>query len=179
MSEFFIDKQTTKPAPRMRRIYIDKYVGRIERSDLYLVKLILKDGTVHENLEPKRLFPFNNPDMYITLLNSDEREVGFVRDLAELDADSVKALRECFAEYYMIPKVTKLVNAEEKFGSIQWWVETDRGAISFRIRSRHSDIKKLYGSNRVILRDSNDNRYEIEDYTKLDAHSVRLLFPYL
>lgn len=163
----------------MRRIYVDKYTGHIERTDLYLVKLTLKDGTVHEDLEPKRLFPLNNPDMYITLLNREEREVGFVRDLAELDEASADVLRACFAEYYMIPKVTRLLEAEEKFGSIKWRVMTDRGEISFRIRSRHSDIKKMYGSNRVIIRDSNDNRYEIEDYTKMDAHSVRLLFPYL
>ena len=163
----------------MRRIYVDKYVGKIERTDLYLVKLTLKDGTVHENLEPRRLFPLNNPDMYITLLDSNEKELGFVRDLLELDEDSANVLRECFAEYYMIPKITRLIAAEEKFGSINWSVATDRGDISFQVRNRHSDIKKLYGSNRVIIRDSNDNRYEIEDYTKLDSHSLRLLFSYL
>ena len=163
----------------MARIYIDKYTARLERTDLYLVKMIMKDGTVHEDLEPRRLFPFTNPDMYITLLNKDEREVGFVRDLKELDGESVKALEACFAEYYMIPRITKVISCEEKFGSIKWEVETDRGPVKFRIRSRHSDIKKLYGSNRVIVRDSNDNRYEIPDYTALDAHSIRMLFSYL
>ena len=34
-------------------------------------------------------------------------------------------------------------------------------------------------SNRVIIRDANDNRYEIPDYTALDAHSKHLLFSYL
>lgn len=163
----------------MARIYIDRYTARLERTDLYLVKMTMKDGTVYEDLEPRRLFPFTNPDMYITLLNKDEREVGFVRDLKELDRDSVKALEACFAEYYMIPRITKVISCEEKFGSIKWEVETDRGPVKFRIRSRHSDIKKLYGSNRVIVRDSNDNRYEIPDYTALDAHSIRMLFSYL
>ena len=163
----------------MSRIYVDKYVGTLERTDLYLVKLTLKDGTVYEDLEPRRLFPFNNPNMYITLLNKDEREVGFVRDLAELDDASVKALKACFAEYYMIPKITRVVLCEEKFGSIKWEVETDRGPVKFRIRSRHSDIKKLYGTNRIIVRDTNDNRYEIPDYTALDKHSIAMLFSYL
>jgi hypothetical protein len=86
----------------MARIYIDKYVGTLARTDLYLVKLTMKDGTVYEDLEPRRLFPFTNPNMYITLLNKDEREVGFVRDLSELDEPSVKALEACFAEYYLI-----------------------------------------------------------------------------
>jgi hypothetical protein len=30
----------------------------------------------------------------------------------------------------------------------------------------------------MIIRDSNDNRYEIPDHTKLDAHSQRLLFSF-
>ena len=163
----------------MGRIYIDKYVGTLERTDLSFVKLTLKDGTVHENLEPRRLFPFTNPNMYITLLDKDERELGFVRDLKELDDASVKALEDCFAEYYLIPRITRILLCEEKFGSIKWEVETDRGSIAFRIRSRHSDIKKLYGTNRIIVRDTNDNRYEIPDYTKLDAHSLHMLFSYL
>lgn len=162
-----------------RRIYIDKYVGTLSRTDLYLVRLTLKDGTVHEDLEPRRLFPFTNPDMYITLLNKDEREVGFVRDLSELDEPSVQALRECFEEYYLIPKITRLLLCEEKFGSIKWAVETDRGPVTFRIRSRHSDIKKLHGSNRILVRDTNDNRYEIPDYTALDSKSIHMLFSYL
>ena len=163
----------------MARIYIDKYVGTLERTDLYFVKLTLKDGTVYENLEPRRLFPFNNPNMFITLLNDEEREVGFVRDLSELDEASVEALNACFEEYYMIPRISRLVACVEKFGSLKWTVETDRGEVSFRIRNRNSDIKRLWGTNRVIVRDSNDNRYEIPDINKLDAHSTRLLFSYL
>ena len=72
----------------MSRIYVDKYTGRIERTDLYLVRLTMKDGTVYEDLEPRMLFPYTNHTMFITLLNSDERELGFVRDLDELDEDS-------------------------------------------------------------------------------------------
>jgi len=163
----------------MGRIYVDQYTGRIERTDIYLVRLILRDGTVIENLEPRRLFPVTNESMFITLLDQDEREVAFVRDLDEVDEESERALLECFNEYYMIPRITALLECTEKFGSLKWKVETDRGIISFRIRNRHSDIKNFYGTKRVFVRDSNDNRYEIKDYTALDAHSQRLLFSYL
>lgn len=163
----------------MRRIYVDRYTGRLERADVYRVRLILRDGSVIENLEPRRLFPFSNQSMYITLLDENEREVALIRDFEELDDSSRGAIEECFAEYYMIPQIVRLVNSIEKFGSLKWEVETDRGKVSFRIRNRHSDIKSFYGTGRVIIRDSNDNRYEIKDYTKLDAHSRRLLFSYL
>ena len=163
----------------MGRIYIDQYTGKIKRSDIYLVTLTLKDGTVIENLEPRRLFPVTNAEMFITLLDHDEKEVAFVRDLQELDPASADELRKCFKEYYRIPKVTKLLESDEKFGSLTWKVETDRGTVSFRIRNRHSDIKQMGKSGRVIIRDANDNRYEIPDYTALDAHSKHLLFSYL
>ena len=163
----------------MSRIYVDRYTARIERTDIYLVRLTLKDGTVVEDLEPRRLFPFSDPNMYITLLDDKEQEVGFVRDLTEIDDDSRKALEECFAEYYMIPKISALLESVDKFGSLNWVVETDRGRVAFQIRNRHSDIKQMGRSNRVIIRDANDNRYEIPDYTALDAHSKHLLFSYL
>ena len=163
----------------MGRIYIDRYTGKIERTDLYLVRLTLQDGTVYENLEPRMLFPFTNHEMYITLLNKDEREVGFVRDLEEVDDASRQALEECFREYYLIPKISRLIDCEDKFGTLKWTVETDRGVITFQIRNRHSDIKHLWGTKRVIIRDSNDNRYEIPDHTVMDAHSNRILFSYL
>lgn len=163
----------------MGRIYVDKYTGRLEKSDMYLVRLILKDGTVYDNLEPRMLFPFTNHTMFISLLNADEREVGFVRSLTEIDEDSRKALEACFREYYMIPKISRVINCEDKFGTLKWTVDTDRGVITFQIKNRHSDIKNLRGTARIIIRDSNDNRYEIPDYTVLDAHSNRMLFSYL
>lgn len=163
----------------MKRLYVDRYTGSLERTDLYYVRLTLKDGTVYEDLEPRMLFPLTNQTMYITLLNKEEREVALVRDMKELDEDSIRALQDCFAEYYMIPRITRLVSCEDKFGKLKWVVDTDRGRVEFSIQNRHSDIKLLYGTGRVLVRDSNDNRYEIVDYTKLDAHSNALLFAYL
>ena len=163
----------------MGRIYIDRYTGKIERVDLYRVRLTLKDGTVYENLEPKKLFPFSNSTQYITLISSEEKEIGFVRDLEEIDDDSRKALEECFHEYYMIPKIQKVLDCEDKFGNLKWTVDTDRGVITFQIRNRQSDIKTLHGTHRVLVRDSNDNRYEIPDYSVLDKRSLHLLFSYL
>jgi hypothetical protein len=158
----------------MGRIYIDKYTGKLERTDLYFVRLTLKDGTVYENLEPRKLFPITNHTMYITLLDSHEKELGFVRDLEEIDEDSRRALEECFEEYYMIPKILSMINITEKFGVITWTCVTDRGTRSFTIKNRHSDIKMLYDG-RVLVRDSNDNRYEIDDVAAMDKKSRKML----
>lgn len=162
----------------MARIYIDRYTARITRKDLYTVTLTLRDGTVIDDLEPRRLFPVSGSDQYITLLDKNEKEVGLVRDFAELDEASEEALRDCFAEFYRIPKITALLHSEEEFGTLTWRVETDFGEVTFRIRNRHSDIK-LLKSGRVLVRDASDNRYEIPDYNKLDKRSRHLLFSYI
>ena len=155
----------------MARIYVDKDNGRIERTDMYLVKLTLNDGTVIEDLEPRRLFPHTNTLQYVTLLNNKEKEVALIKELKDLDKDSRKALEDCFTEYYMIPKISRVLHVEDKFGALKMTVMTDRGEISFRIRNRHSDIKMLHRNGRVLIRDSDDNRYVIDDYRQLDAHS--------
>lgn len=159
----------------MGRKYIDKYTGKLERTDLYLLRLTLKNGEVIEDLEPRKLFPITNHTMYISLLDSHEKEIGFVRDLAELDEDSKHAIEECFKEYYMIPKIIRIISCSEKYGTLKWEVETDRGHITFNITDRMRNIKTLPGTKRVIIRDSSDNRYEIPDYDAMDAHSTHIL----
>lgn len=162
----------------MARFYVDRYTAKIEQTDRYLVRLVKKDGTVTENLEPRQLFPLSNTEMYITLLDENECEVALVRDLAELDAESAKALRECFSEHYRIPQITAVLSTEEKFGKLTFEVMTNYGKTSFTIRSRHTDIKSTK-EGRILMRDTDDNRYEVDDWHKMDAHSRHLLFSYL
>lgn len=163
----------------MDRIYVDKTTGRIERTDLYLVKLIMNDGTVIENLEPRRLFPLSDTEHYITLLNSLEKEVAIIRDINNLDAVSRQGLEDCFREFYMIPKITQVIGISDKYGTLTMTVMTDRGEIEFRIRNRHSDIKGMSGAKRIIIRDADDNRYEIPNFAELDSKSRHLLFSYV
>ena len=163
----------------MARIYIDKYTASIERTDLIHVRVIMKDGRVFENLVPRRLFPISNRDAYISLIDEKECEVAFVRGLDEIDEASARAIVGCFEEYYMIPKILRVIAVEDQFGVLKWTVETDCGTVKFGIRNRNSDIKHLGCDTHILIRDSNDNRYEIPDTSKLDKHSLHLLFSYL
>ncbi len=139
-----------------------------------LVTLILSDGTVYEALEPRRLFPVNKPDEYITLLNSDNKEVAIIRKVDNLNSESRKTIRHSLNDYYLVPVITRIISTSEKYGTLHWCVETDRGIKEFDIRNRNSDIK-VHDNGHIRVRDSDDNRYVIDDYNKLDAHSKKLL----
>lgn len=158
----------------MPRIFLtDK--DKIAECENNLVTLTLEDGTVHERLEPRRLFPVSRENEYITLLDEEGVEVAVIRKLSELSAESREAIKFGLDDYYLIPHITKIISKQEKYGTLRWTVETDRGIKSFDIRNRNHDIR-VYKDGKVRVRDADDNRYTIDDYRKMDSASrARLL----
>ena len=155
-------------------LFIDGPEARITRTGETEVTLELFSGETYEGLEPRRLFPMSGLTRYITLLDGELKEKAIIRKLEDLDEASRRAIEECLEEYYMIPKIVEMIDVTEKYGVITWTCRTDRGLRSFRIRSRTNDIKVLYDG-RVLIRDSNDNRYEIDDYRTMDKKSRAIL----
>lgn len=151
-----------------QRIYITAD-DRIEKAENNLVNLYLHTGEEYLSLEPRRLFPVNMHHSFITLL-SDSGEVAVIREISDLSKESAKIIKESLDDYYLVPTITKIISTSDKYGTLRWTVETDRGVRSFDIRNRNHDIK-VSKSGKVRVRDADDNRYVIEDYKKLDAHS--------
>ena len=152
------------------RLYINADEAKITYRGFARVDVLMYDGRSFEDLEPRRLFPLSGLDKYITLLDRDLKEVAMIRDITQLLPESREAVQKCLDEYYMIPKITGIIDRREKNGLLKYKVETNYGVREFDIRNRHSDIKNLYDG-RVLFRDSDDNRYEIPDITKLDKKS--------
>lgn len=157
----------------MARNYIDGGVT-FERHDFVTVNMIMADGSRVCELEPRRLFPVNNEDNYISLLDSDGKEHAIIRSLSSLDKKSRDILREVLSEYYIVPRITEVIEVYEKGSVNRWTVMTDHGQCSFQIKARYTDIK-IYPNGRILVRDTNDNRYEIPDVSKLSKSSMRQL----
>ena len=162
----------------MARFYVEYDMARFHRKDLTLVDMELYDGRKLENLEPRRLFPTTGLEKYIALLDQDGNEQAIIRDLRTLPKEERTTIEDCLREYYLIPKVTAVYRNVEKFGLLTFYVQTDRGDVSIEIRNQNHGIKLLHGC-RVLLRDTNDNRYEIPDLAKLDKHSRQIMNNYL
>ena len=157
----------------MSRIYLSSS-DTIEKFENHLVKLILADGEELCALEPRRLFPVSNADAYITLLDEEGKERAVIRNLSDLKEESAEVIRRSLADYYLVPRILRIISKAEKYGTLRWTVETDRGICAFDIRNRFHDIS-VSRSGFVRVRDANDNRYVIEDCNKLDKHSYALL----
>lgn len=162
----------------MARLYVEYDMARFTRKDITHVDMELYDGRKFENLEPHRLFPLSGLEKYITLLDEEGIERAIIRDLRTLPEQENRIISECLMEYYLIPRVEKINGIEEKYGVVTLDVETDRGHADIEIRNILHGMKFLYGS-RVLLRDGNDNRYEIPDLSMLDKRSRQLIDSYL
>lgn len=57
-----------------------------------------------------------------------------------------------------------------------WTVETDRGEFTFEIVNHIRSLKMFYDK-RILVKDSNDNRYEIPNIYDLDKRSQKLILP--
>jgi len=161
----------------MERIYIDNDMARFVRKDLTVVDMELADGRRFENLEPHRLFPVSVQDQFITLLDENGTEQAVIRNLKTLPKDQREIIEDCLNEYYLIPKILRIRDYRERFDGLTLFAETDKGPKDIDIRILLKGFRM--DGVRVMVRDINDNRYEIPDITRLDNLSRQILGRYI
>ena len=156
--------------------YIEGPEVRFTPNDVVFVDAEFYSGEKFTELEARRMFPITGLRKYISLIDTEGNEIAVIRNIDDLLPDSKAVIEKCLDEYYMIPRITKFIKMSEKFKIWMWTVETDKGIFTFEIRNHITAVKPLY-DNRILIKDANDNRYEIPDYTKLDKKSQKLLMP--
>ena len=158
--------------------YIEGPEVRLTENDKIFVDAEFYTGEKFYELELHRMFPITGLTKYIALMDSEGNEIAVIRDINDLMPESKEVVENCLREYYMIPRITKFIKMSEKFKIWMWTAETDKGICTFEIRNHLTAIKPLYDG-RVLIKDANDNRYEIPDVNVLDKHSKKLKLPKL
>ena len=153
--------------------FLDASHVRIERNAFEELVVQLPDGVTHTKVEPICAFPINETNRYISLIDEESNEIGIIEDIKHLPRASREVLVEELQKRYFMPKITKINSLDGQFGITQWDVETSQGDVEFGVRSRY-DIVTLENG-RVLIKDADGNRYEIENYHKLEPKSLALL----
>ncbi|MBQ8763491.1 MAG: DUF1854 domain-containing protein [Clostridia bacterium] len=160
----------------MSRNFIDGNEIRITVKDKIFCDVEFFTGEKFENLEPRRLFPVSGLSEYITFLDENGEEQFIIRKLDNMEPTQKELLLGCLEEYYRIPKITRLISRSEKHKIWLWNVETDRGVYTFEIIN-HIQSMKMFYDKRILIKDGNDNRYEIPNIYELDKRSQKLILP--
>jgi len=123
-----------------------------------------------------RYFPWSMPDAYVSIRDSDGREVVMLKTLDELEPASRRIVEDELRDKVFNPKILRVHKYTREFGISSMTAETDRGEVIFQFRGR--DDVRVLSATRALFRDVDGNTYEVQDLTRLDPASQRHLHPF-
>ena len=150
---------------------------------LRLFRTHAEDATVRVTIEGDRswrevriarAFPFSDPDRYIGLRDGDDKDIGILTTLNGLDGESRAIIQEELERRYFTPRIERVLTVKEEFGVVTWEVETDRGPRRFLVRNLRDSTFPL-GANRLMMTDTDGNRYEFADVSAVGAKAMTVL----
>ena len=159
----------TQPQTGELRI-LDPRSVRLWREEESLPRMQIADHCCYARVRVVLAFPLSDTRHYLSFVDWNEREIGMVEHLDDLEPETRRIVNEEIRRRYFTPRITRIKRVRWLFGSISFEVETDRGPRSFDIRGRRSNIVAI-GPRRYLLTDMDGNRYEIPDVDKLDPSS--------
>ncbi len=122
-----------------------------------------------EKVTVEPCFPITEFGKYLLLLDEDEEEIGLLKDMRELEEDSMEAVEAELKQQHFVPIITKVHSISREFHLPVWEVETDRGPRRLELKRRR-DVHRLRGG-RMYIRDAGGNGYLIPDIRELDPVS--------
>ena len=125
-----------------------------------------------------RAFPLSAPNRFFSVRDGANREVGMIVDPDELSDENLELVRDEIARRYLIPSVKRILTAKERFGTVDWEMETDRGVCKLTTRNLRENVQRP-APGRILLSDVDGNRYDVRNIDELDLNSQQLLFQHL
>lgn len=154
--------------------YITPSDARFELTPGGFVSLRIGADESYSRVNLHRAFPLSGAMEFISVRDTDSKEIGMIRSLHAFPAHTVVLLEEEINRRYFTPVIQSIKTIKEEFGYSYWDVQTDSGVVRFSVRSGHDSIVEL-GDSRVMITDVDGNRYEIMDISKLDEKSYKKL----
>lgn len=141
------------------------------------LRLTVADDRCWLDVTVVRAFPFSSPDTFWSVRDG-QSEIGLIVDPSRLTSDDRALLEAELARRYLVPAITRIVSAKERFGTVDWTMETDRGVCRFTTRNLREHVQRPTPG-RLVLDDVDGNRYDIRQVDALDRASLALLFRHL
>ena len=125
----------------------------------------------------RQCFPWSEPTRFVSLRDSDDKEVALIDQPSSLDAESRQAFELALAEAGFVLDVVRVVDIEEEIEIRQWTVETKQGDRSFQ--THLDDWPRVLPSGGLLIRDVGGDLYRLPDPEMLDKKSRALLWAFV
>ncbi len=119
----------------------------------------------------RRSFPWSSPERNVSIRSKEGKELVMIDDLGKLSEGLRGIVENYLAGTSMIPRITRVMAVDVRFGFQQWTVETDRGPADFRVQERE-DIRFM-ADGRFTVKDADGTIYELPRMDEMDEGSRR------
>lgn len=147
----------------------------------FLTLSFTKDGETkkYDRVFLHRDFPFEKLWQYISVLDSDSKEIGLITDVVDFEENTSSLLKTELERKYYCPEVRSIESLKERYGFSYWTVTTSDGRkVNFTMQDTFRNIIRV-GNEKCILLDVDGNRFVIEDTSALDRKSYKKIEIYL
>lgn len=126
-----------------------------------------------------RDFPFELLWEYISVLDSDQAEVGIIFNIEDFEGETKQMLVTELERKYYEPRIKTIVSLKERYGFSYWEVVCEDGRnVKFTMQDTFRNIIRA-GDDRAILLDVDGNRFVIESIMDLDRKSHKKIELYM
>lgn len=132
------------------------------------------DTETHDDVKLVAVFPLTRREEYISVIDSEGKEIGILPSLEDMDAASKEIVREQLNRRYFSPEIETIHSLKLEAGMWLFDVTTQRGRMEFYVRGwRDSAHEVTRGHWQISSVDG--QRFDILDYEELDERSKTLL----
>lgn len=173
--EFKMDQMEQEVEEMTALRYLTKDNAVFARTEGGFVSLEF-DGKKWDRVQVIRLFPFTEPDQFISIRTVEERskEIGVIEDMKKVSRETRKMLEEQLNLHYFTPVIQKVLDIKDEYGYAYFYVMTDRGECRFTINMGGNAVVRLTDT-RLLITDLDENRFEIPDVLQLSQKEQRKL----
>lgn len=139
---------------------------------------LVANGHRYEIGRITRAFPLSSALEPVVFFDAEGEEIGLMKQVGLLDSDSHNLLAEELEKSYFMPRINSIKSMEETLGIETWTVVTNKGLRAFEVEDATYNVRAI-GEGRVLVKDVDGNRYEIQNWRALDRKSIGLLMKYL
>ncbi|MBO4420206.1 MAG: DUF1854 domain-containing protein [Lachnospiraceae bacterium] len=167
--DFNLEQMEKETEEMLKMRFLDKKNAEFKATGGGFVSLKVGDEE-YSRIQVVRMFPFTDPDHYISIRTSDEnsKEIGIIKDLKDVSKETAELLVTQMNLRYFTPIITKIINIKDEYGYAYFDVMTDRGQCRFTINMGGSSVVHL-SETRILISDVDENRFEIPDVMKLST----------
>ena len=125
------------------------------------------DGENKGRVKLIRTYPYTLTDEYICVHDLEDKEIGIIRNLNDLDDASRENAQKELSNRYYCPTVSTVKKVRERMGNFYFETVIDNNPKNFTVRDITKNLR-FASENTLLIFDMDGNRYIIPDFDKIE-----------